>query len=43
MGNGAGTEDAGNRGSSMCTAGGGCSSVGKLAASWSSASSGGGR
>ena len=43
MGNGVGTEDARTGGSSVCTVGGGCSFVGKSAASWSSASSGGGR
>ena len=43
MGNGAGTEDDGTGGSSVCTAGGGYSSTRKSAAGWSSAGSTGGR
>ena len=43
VGNGAGTEDARTGGSSVCTAGGGCSSTGKSAARWSLAGSGVGR
>ena len=40
---GAGIENAGTRCSSVCSVGGSCSSVGRSAAGWSLASSGGGR
>ena len=40
---GAGTEDAGIRGSSICTVGAGCSSVGRSTVGWSYARSGGER
>ena len=42
VGKGAGTEDAGTC-SLICTIGGGCSSTGRSAASWSSSGSEGGR